>query len=120
VSTVTQRPVLDVATGNINIQATEGIDKGFQRGIQDPDTLEWTFRDISADTYTFEVNGPNGVISVPCVNGGTVYEKRIQVSPEDLADLVIGTSYPYSLVDSSSVVPISRLEGKIKLRGFRT
>ena len=119
-TTVTQRPVLDTETGNINLQATEGLDKGFQRGTQDPNTLVWTYQDISAHTYTFEIQGPDGVISVPCVNGGTVYEKRIRVSPNDLAPLVIGMSYPYSLVDSSGAIPISRLEGKIRLRGFRT
>ena len=117
--TVTQRPVLDTDTGNINIQAAEGLDKPFQRGTKQVDG-SYVYTNISAHTYTLHIEGPNGDIALPCVNGNTVYEKRIRAEPADLEDLVIGTYYPYSLLDTSGPVPISRLEGKIKLRGFRT
>jgi hypothetical protein len=115
-TTVNQRPVLD-EDGNINIQASEGLNILFKRGSLVNGS--YVYANISAATYNLVINGPSGLITVACVNGADVYEKYIRASTTDLLPLVIGTAYDYAVIDTSGAVPVSRLEGKIKLRGFR-
>jgi hypothetical protein len=107
---VQQKPVLD-KYGNIRLNALEGLDLPVKRLAANGDPI-----DISSFTYNFYVEGV-GVF--PVVDGADAFEKRIQVTPTDLANLVVNTTVRYALVDESGPVPVTLLEGNLKLEGFR-
>lgn len=109
-TTVQQKPVLD-KYGNIRLHALEGLDMPIKRR-----NSEGNFVDISTSSFRFLIEG---VGEWNAVDGNDVYELRIQITPTEMEDMQLLTDYKYALVDDSGDVPMTVLEGKIKLEGFR-
>jgi len=109
-TTVQQKPVLD-KYGNLRLHALEGLDMPIKRR-----NSEGNFIDISGYNFKFHIEGVDVWDTVP---GNDVYELRIQITPAELDGLELLTDYKYALVDETGDVPMTVLEGKLKLEGFR-
>lgn len=108
--TVNQKPTLD-KYGNIRVHALEGLDMPVQRRGESGNLLN-----IAAAALFFYING---VGRWPLAAGIDNTERRVQVTPADLLPLEIDEQTTYALVDETGSVPITLLEGRFKVEGFR-